>query len=134
MATAANSDIIVSIIMVIFGLILTLMGLLMLVVARQLIKGEISRKNYMGRGIKIKEAFASDEAWYRINRGGGKLMIFPSLALMALGVLLVLCPFIFPGSVKAVVIIALVCIVITALPLFGYVIWVKHTEPKRKAA
>jgi hypothetical protein len=120
--------------MVIFGLFISGAGLLMLVVSRKLIRCEISRKGYMGIGIKIKEAFASDEAWYRINREGGKLMIIPSLAYVVIGILIALCPFILPGSRETVVIAGLAGVVVVMFPLFGYVIWVRRNEPRRKMA
>ncbi len=69
---AATNGIFMGIIIAINGLVLIGVGLLLYRVAGELVRGEISRKNYMGRGFKIKEAFASDEAWYRINREGGK--------------------------------------------------------------
>jgi len=123
-----------NIIMVIFGLIIIGAGLLMLVVSRKLIRCEISRQRYMGIGIKIKEAFASDEAWYRINRGGGKLMIIPSLAYVVIGILIALCLFILPGCRETIVIAGLAGVVVAQFPLFGYVIWVRRNEPRRKMA
>ena len=120
--------------MVICGLIILGPGLLSFAVARQLIRSEISRKGYRGRGIKIREAFASDEAWYRINRGGGKLLLIPSLAFIALGLGMIACALLRPGWILAVLIAGIACILVSCLPLFGYVIWVKHTEPKRKPA
>jgi hypothetical protein len=120
--------------MAIFGLVILFAGLLMLAVARKFVRGEISRKGYMGMGIKIKEAFASDEAWYRINRGGGKLMIIPSLVFIALGLLIILSVFLFPGYYEAVVIAALVGVIVAMFPLFWYVIWVKQNEQGQKMA
>ncbi len=128
------SDIIFRITMVICGLIIICPGLLILSVARKLIRGEISRKNYMGRGIKIKEAFASDEAWHRINRGGGKLLIIPALAFIAMGLSVIACALLYPGGITAIFVAGMACVLVSLLPLFGYVIWVKRTEPKRKAA
>jgi VIT1/CCC1 family predicted Fe2+/Mn2+ transporter len=129
---ATNSDIIMNIVIVIFGLIIIGARLLMLVVSRKLIRCEISRQRYMGIGIRIKEAFASDEAWYRINRGGGKLMIIPSLAYVVIGALIALCPFILHGYRETIVIAGLVGVVAVMFLLFGYVIWVQRNEPGRK--
>jgi hypothetical protein len=130
----ANAEIIMDAIMVIYGAIILLIGVLMLVVSFLLIKGRISRKGNMGIGFRTREAKASDEAWYRINRDGGKLMILPSLAFMASGLLLVLCPFLAPGLRDAVVLVVLACAIVTALLLGGYVLWVRRNEPGRKAA
>lgn len=130
--TVTHSDLVIRILLVFFGLIFICSGLLSLSVARQLIRGEISRKEYMGRGIKIKEALASDEAWYRINRGGGKAMIIPSLAFIAMGLITIACAFLYPSAIILVAWIPF--ILVSFLPLFGYVIWVKRTETKRKTA
>ncbi|HEY3272881.1 MAG TPA: SdpI family protein, partial [Methanocella sp.] len=111
---ATDSDMIMSAIMVIFGLIISGAGLLMLVTARKLVRGEISRKGYMGRGIKIKEALASDEAWYRINREGGRLMIVPSEALMVCGIALALGPFIAPSLEEAIFVVTISWILLMA--------------------
>jgi TM2 domain-containing membrane protein YozV len=132
--TAANSAIILDIFIFLFGLVISGSGALMLAIARKLIRGEISRKRYMGIGFKIKEAFASDEAWYRINRDGAKLMVVPSLAFVACGVLLALCPFFFPSLRDILLVITFACIIMMILVLAGYVIWVRRSEPGRKAA
>lgn len=127
--------------MAIGGLVIIGIGLFISRVAGELIRGEISRKNYNGRGFKIKEAFASDEAWYRINREGGKRMILSAKMLVAIGVLMVLfgvlmaiCDFplifslvIFNAAFVAIILILLV-------PSCWYVIRVKRNERKRKAA
>jgi hypothetical protein len=128
----SNPTIIVNIIAAIFGLIIFCVGLLMLLVSYLLIKGKISRKRNMGIGFRIEEAYASDEAWYRINRGGGKLMIIPSLAYVVIGILIALCPFILPGYRETIVIAGLVGVIVVMFPLFGYVIWVQRNEPRRK--
>jgi membrane protein implicated in regulation of membrane protease activity len=133
MATA-NADIIFNVALAINGLIFVAIGLVLYYVSRKLIQGKVGRKNNMGIGFKIKEAYASDEAWYRINREGGKLMIAPSLALIALGVLMVLCGILFHISLLVFNIAIVVSLLVIVLPLFGYWIWVRRNERKRKAA
>ena len=122
------------------GLVIIGVGLFVSRVAGELVRGEISRKNYNGRGFKIKEAFASDEAWYRINREGGKRMILSSKLLVVIGVLMALfgvlmaiCDFprlfsilIFNAAFVAVILVMLV-------PSCWYVIQVKRDERKRRA-
>ena len=127
--------------MVINGLIIVGAGWVSLVVAGKLVRGEVSRKNNMGMGFKIKEAYASDEAWYRINRDGGKQMILPSKAVIALGVLMVLygvlmipCRFVIHTSFLVFNILMVVMMLIILVPAFGYWIWVRRNERKRKAA
>jgi membrane protein implicated in regulation of membrane protease activity len=140
MATT-NAEIIFNVAIAVSGLIFAALGLVMYYMSRKLVRGEVSRKNNMGIGFKIKEAYASDEAWYRINRGGGKLMILPSLTLAALGVLMALFgvlmaffgfAFHFSLLVSIVVMVAIVLIVL--VPSCGYWIWVRRNERKRKAA
>ena len=140
MATT-NADIIIGVILAINGLVLIGVGLVLYHVAGKLVRGEVSRKNNMGIGFKIKEAYASDEAWYRINREGGKRMIRPSLAVTALGVLVALfgvlmALFGFASHTSLLIYdIAMVVILLVLLvPSCGYVIWVKRNERKRKAA
>jgi hypothetical protein len=140
MATT-NAEIILGVIIAINGLILTGAGLLMYHMSGKLVRGEISRKNNMGIGFKIKEAYASDEAWYRINREGGKLMILPSLALAALGVLIALFGvlmaffgFAFHFSPPGPIVVLVAIVLIVLVPSFGYWIWVRRNEQKRKTA
>jgi hypothetical protein len=138
---ATTNEIIIGIIIAINGLALIGAGLMLYRVAGMLIRGEVSRKNNMGIGFKIKEAYASDEAWYRINREGGKQMILSSQALAALGVLIVLfgvlvalfgfeLRFLFLVPTVALAAIFLILLV----PSCWYVIRVKRNERKRKAS
>jgi hypothetical protein len=120
--------------MVIYGTVISLPGLLMLIVSYLLIKGRVSRKRNMGTGIRTREAYASDEAWYRINREGGKLMIIPSAGFVACGLLLVISPFIAPGLREAGTVAILACAIGTVLLLGGYVIWVRRDAAKHGPA
>jgi SdpI/YfhL protein family len=138
---AINTEIVFSVFMVINGLVIIGAGWVLLVVSRKLIRGEVSRKSNMGMGFKIKEAYASDEAWYRINREGGKQMILPSKAVIALGVLMVLygvlmipLGFVIHTSFLVINIIVVVVLLVILVPACGYWIWVRQNERKRKAA
>lgn len=127
--------------MVINGLVLVGAGWVLLVVSRKLIRGEVSRKNNMGMGFKITEAYASDEAWYRINREGGKKMILPSKLVIALGVLMALYGvliipfrFVFQTSFLVFNVVMVVILLVILVPSCGYTIWVKRNERKKKVA
>ena len=139
--TTIDAEIVLSVAMVINGLVLIGAGWVMLVVSGKLVRGEVSRKNNMGIGFKIKEAYASDEAWYRINREGGKQMILPSKAVIALGALMALygvliipCQFVFQTSFLVFNIVMVVVVLAILVPAIGYWIWVRRNERKRKAA
>jgi|AGTN01.2.fsa_nt_gi hypothetical protein len=136
--TTINAE---SAIIAISGLIFIGIGLALHRLAGKLVRGQISRKNYMGRGFKIKEALASDEAWYRINREGGKQMILPSLIVVALGmlmalfgVLLAIFEFLSDTSLLIYYIAMAVAVLVMVVPPIRYVIWIKRNERKNKAA
>ena len=127
--------------MVINGLVFVGAGWVMLVVAGKLVRGEVSRKSNMGMGFRIKEVYASDEAWYRINREGGKQMILPAKAVIALGVLMVLygaltipLRFVIHTSFLVFNVIIVVILLVILVPSVGYWLWVRRNERKRKAA
>ena len=61
-------------------------------------------------------------------------MIIPSLAFIAMGLSMIACAILYPGGIVALLVTGVACIIVSCLPLFGYVIWIKRTEPKRKAA
>lgn len=126
----SDPTIIVNVIAAIFGLIISLIGLLMLTVSYLLIKGRISRSRNMGIGFRIKEAYASDEAWYHINREGGKLMILPSLAQIACGLFIIYAAFDVPWLLTAVILIAIALAIAGSLILLGYVKRVSQNEIK----
>ncbi len=134
-----NTEIVLNVLIVACGLSIIGAGWAWLVIGGKLARGEIPRKN-MGIGFKIKEAYASDEAWYRINREGGKQMILSSKALAAPGALMVLFGIVvalfgfelrFMFLVPAVALVAIFLILL--VPSCWYVIRVKRNERKRKA-
>jgi len=67
-----------------------LTGLLSAALAIPLVRGCIGGNGLYG--VRFPESFASDEAWYAINRYGGKRMLVWSLPLIATG----LCCFLLP--------------------------------------
>lgn len=66
------------------GVAWTLAGLLFLGMAIPLIQGRVGRNGVYG--VRFPQSFQSDDAWFAINRYGGKRMAFWSLPLIAVGV------------------------------------------------
>lgn len=59
-----------------------------------LVKGKIPPNQT--HGIRIRQAFESDENWYAINRYGGKAMILWSIPIFLVGVFLLVLSFVAP--------------------------------------
>lgn len=130
----ASSDLMIfNIIMAIMGLIIFIVGVYLLNVLIKLINGRIKRDERMGRGFKIKEALVSDEAWYKINRDGAKLMILPTLLLMACGIFLVIIPLVFSSLLEAVFIFTMACVLLLGAVSVGYAISVKRNAAHGKS-
>jgi hypothetical protein len=70
---------------IVFGFGYLGMGLLFVALAVPLIRGRV-RPN-VWYGIRIRAAFASEEAWYRINRHGGKSLLVLGCTIAAIGIL-----------------------------------------------
>jgi hypothetical protein len=66
-----------------FGGGFILLGLICVVLAIPLILGRVRRNPWYG--IRISAAFESDEAWCRINRHGGRSLLYYGIALAAIG-------------------------------------------------
>lgn len=65
------------------GLIWTLAGLLIGASAIALVRGRIRPNRFYG--VKFRECYQSDEAWFAINRFGGKRLLLWSVPLVLLG-------------------------------------------------
>ena len=72
---------------IVFGYLYFGLGLLFAAVAVPLIFGRVPRNPWYG--VRIHAAFESDEAWYRINRHGGKSLLGLGCTLVAVGVFIV---------------------------------------------
>src|SRR5512141_3345449 len=68
-----------------FGLGFLGLGLFFVAIAIPLIQGRVKPNDWYG--IRIPAAFASEEAWYRINRHGGKSVLGMGVAVAVLGAL-----------------------------------------------
>jgi len=68
-----------------FPLVITLVGLITTVLCIPLILGKVRPNRFYG--IRTREAFASEENWYRINRAGGKALLPASLIMTIMGLI-----------------------------------------------
>jgi hypothetical protein len=68
----------------IIGISWTLAGLLCIALAIPLVRGRVGRNAFYGA--RFPQSFQSDEAWFAINRFGGKRLIVWSLPLVAIGI------------------------------------------------
>ena len=75
---------------VIVGVSWIFAGLLCAGLAIPLMRGKIGRNRFYGA--RFPESFASDEAWFSINRYAGKRMLVASLPLAATGVVSLFLP------------------------------------------
>src|SRR5436309_1866622 len=62
----------------------TLAGLLIIVLAIPLVSGGVGRNRLYG--IRLRQSFQSDDAWYAINRFGGKQLIVWAVPLIPVGI------------------------------------------------
>ena len=72
------------------GLSWTLAGLLCIAVSLPLIRGKIGRNSIYG--IRLPQSFQSDEAWFAINRFGGKRIVIWSVPMVAVGIVCLFLP------------------------------------------
>src|SRR5262245_10722907 len=66
------------------GISWTLAGLLCIGLSIPLIRGKVSRNAFYG--VRFPESYQSDEAWFAINRFGGKRLALWSIPLIVVGV------------------------------------------------
>ena len=62
----------------------TLAGLLCMALAIPLVRGQVGRNAFYG--VRFPQSFQSDDAWFAINRFGGKRMIVWSIPMIATGI------------------------------------------------
>lgn len=65
-------------------------GVLILIVCIPLIKGSVKMNTYYG--IRFKQSYASEKAWYAINRYGGIQFAIWSIVLMLIGTVIMVIP------------------------------------------
>ena len=106
----------------VLGSIDVLAGAALVGIAVPLLRGRIPPNHWYG--IRIRAAFASDEAWYRINRHGGKSFACLGVATALTGVLIycLLPPVPSPGLLLFVVVVPLLLLVPTMIHV--------HRHPK----
>jgi hypothetical protein len=66
------------------GLSWTFIGLLTTALCIPLVRGRVGRNPFYG--IRFPQSFQSDEAWFAINRFGGKRMIIWSIPMIVIGI------------------------------------------------
>lgn len=74
----------------IVGIAWILTGALLWLLSRPLVAGKVKRNLWYG--VRFRESFASEEAWRRINRHGGRLGMRWALVIVAVGTGLLLVP------------------------------------------
>lgn len=72
------------IVSIIVGTGWTLAALVIITLAIPLVRGRISPNGFYG--VRLPESFQSDDAWYSINRFGGKRLILWSVPLLLVGI------------------------------------------------
>ncbi len=75
---------------IIVGVSWIFVGLVCVGLAIPLMNGKVGRNPFYG--MRYAKAFESDEAWFAINRYGGRRMFFWSLPLIAIGVVCLFLP------------------------------------------
>ena len=97
------------------GLSWTINGLILLLLAIPLAKGQIGRNRYYGA--RFSQALKSDEAWQAINRYAGKQMIVWSIPIIAVGVMSFFLP--LQSHVVLALVIGFVPLIFVLIPAFG---------------
>src|SRR5258708_2228688 len=72
------------------GISWTITGLLCIGLAIPLVRGQVGRNGLYG--IRFPQSFQSDDAWFAINRFGGKRLIVWSIPLIVIGIVLLFLP------------------------------------------
>ncbi len=67
------------------GISWTVIGLLCAGLAIPLVRGQVGRNAFYG--VRFPQSFQSDDAWFTINRFGGKRLIVWSIPLIATGII-----------------------------------------------
>ncbi len=75
---------------IVFGLTDIACALMIIGVSIPLVKRKIKMNRWYG--VRLKKSFESDENWYEINAYGGRQLIIWSLALIAVGIILLFIP------------------------------------------
>lgn len=69
---------------IIVGCSWTLIGLATIALAIPLVRGRVRRNAFYG--VRFQQSFQSDDAWYAINRYGGKRLIVWAVPLVLVGI------------------------------------------------
>ncbi len=65
------------------GIVNIILGALIILMSIPLVLGSVEMNH--GYGVRIKKAFESEENWYKINKFGGKKLIFWSAIMIIVG-------------------------------------------------
>ncbi|MBI0583499.1 MAG: SdpI family protein [Methanomassiliicoccus sp.] len=68
---------------VIIGLMFILCGLLLIGLSVPLIRGKVAMNHVYG--VRVRQAFVSEEAWYDINRYGGRQLLVGGILITVIG-------------------------------------------------
>jgi len=110
-----------------FGVVWTSVGLLCMVLAVPLVRGQV-RPNAL-YGFRLPQSFRSEEAWYAINRFGGRKLFIWSPVLIALGLVSFFMP--FRSHPALIVILACTALVSILTPLLITVRFAIRFDAKR---
>ncbi len=103
---------------IILGLVHIFTAVLIILMSIPLVKGKVSMNKVYG--IRFKKSYESDENWYKINKYGGKQLIYWSILLIIFGI----CSFFLPLEGRKNLIIVVSCapliIIIPAIQSYIY--------------
>ncbi|HYO09577.1 MAG TPA: SdpI family protein [Tepidisphaeraceae bacterium] len=96
------------------GISWTLAGLLCIVLSIPLIRGRVGRNEVYG--VRFRGSFQSDEAWFAINRFGGKRLAVWSVPLVIVGVISFFLP--LQSNTALTLVLGFAPLVFILIPLF----------------
>ena len=103
---------------IIIGLSNLFVGGLLLALALPLIRGKVKMNHFYG--VRFKKSFESEENWYKINRYGGRLLVYWSIVIMGIGLLCFVAPFSAGGALFWVFTLAPLLVIIPAIQSYRY--------------
>lgn len=108
------------------GVIWTLVGLLIAALAIPLARGRVRPNRFYG--VRFPESFQSDEAWFAINRFGGKRLLLWSPAMILLGIAVLFFPLRFHPILA--ILLALLPVIFVLIPAVESARFAKSFRPK----
>ena len=103
---------------IIFGFTNLFVGGVLLALALPLAKGKVKMNHFYG--VRFKKSFESEEHWYEINRYGGQLLVYWSIAIMGIGLVCFVVPIAVGGVLFWVFSLAPLLVIIPAVQSYRY--------------